>query len=448
MGKYQLKLPKMGESIAEATITKWLKDVGDNVEIDESLVEIATDKVDSDVPSEYKGKLIKKNFEVNDVVKVGEVIAEIETDMIDNDNTIIKSKEIKDEIMIDEIMIEDAKDENMVEDVKDEISNEDVLQDIPSIELLDKDDKVDIQKTKSKSDKFYSPLVKNIAKKEKISGHELDSIIGSGKDGRVTKQDILSYVKSRSNNLKDNIQVETSSSREDQVLELDRMGKIIFDHMSSSKKISAHVQSFVEVDVSNLWDWREKYKKSFFDNEGQRLTFTPLFIDAVVKSLKDYPIINSSVVDKKVIIKKSINIGMATAVENGNLIVPVIRNADHLNLKGLTLSVNDLSTRARSNSLKPDEITDGTYTVTNVGNFGSIMGTPIINQPQVGIIAIGVIRKLPSVIETDKGDFVGIRKKLILSHTYDHRIINGSVGGSFVKRVAEYLEGWDMNQTI
>ena len=440
MGKYQLKLPKMGESIAEATITKWLKDVGDNVEIDESLVEIATDKVDSDVPSEYKGKLIKKNFEVNDVVKVGEVIAEIETDMIDNDNTIIKSKEIK-----DEIMIEDAKDENMVEDVKDEISNEDVLQDIPSIELLDKDD---IQKTKSKSDKFYSPLVKNIAKKEKISGHELDSIIGSGKDGRVTKQDILSYVESRSNNLKDNIQVETSSSREDQVLELDRMGKIIFDHMSSSKKISAHVQSFVEVDVSNLWDWREKYKKSFFDNEGQRLTFTPLFIDAVVKSLKDYPILNSSVVDEKVIIKKSINIGMATAVENGNLIVPVIRNADHLNLKGLTLAVNDLSTRARSNSLKPDEITDGTYTVTNVGNFGSIMGTPIINQPQVGIIAIGVIRKLPSVIETDKGDFVGIRKKLILSHTYDHRIINGSVGGSFVKRVAEYLEGWDMNQTI
>ena len=443
MGKYQLKLPKMGESIAEATITKWLKDVGDNVEIDESLVEIATDKVDSDVPSEYKGKLIKKNFEVNDVVKVGEVIAEIETDMIDNDNTIIKSKEIK-----DEIMVEDAKDEIMVEDVKDKISNEDVLQDIPSIELLDKDDKVDIQKTKSKSDKFYSPLVKNIAKKEKISGHELDSIIGSGKDGRVTKQDILSYVESRSNNLKDNIQVETSSSREDQVLELDRMGKIIFDHMSSSKKISAHVQSFVEVDVSNLWDWREKYKKSFFDNEGQRLTFTPLFIDAVVKSLKDYPILNSSVVDEKVIIKKSINIGMATAVENGNLIVPVIRNADHLNLKGLTLAVNDLSTRARSNSLKPDEITDGTYTVTNVGNFGSIMGTPIINQPQVGIIAIGVIRKLPSVIETDKGDFVGIRKKLILSHTYDHRIINGSVGGSFVKRVAEYLEGWDMNQTI
>jgi len=434
MGKYQLKLPKMGESIAEATITKWLKDVGDTVEIDESLVEIATDKVDSDVPSEYKGKLIKKNFEVNDVVKVGEVIAEIETDMIDNDQTIIKSKEIKEEIVAQE--------------VDDEITEENVLEDIPSIELLDKVDKTNIEKSESKSDKFYSPLVKNIAKKEKISNQELDSIVGSGKDGRVTKQDILSFVKSRSNNFKDNIQVETSSSREDQILELDRMGKIIFDHMSRSKKISAHVQSFVEVDVSNLWEWREKYKKSFLDNEGQRLTFTPLFIDAVVKSLKDYPILNSSVIDDKVIIKKSINIGMATAVENGNLIVPVIKNADHLNLKGLTLAVNDLSTRARSNSLKPEEITDGTYTVTNVGNFGSIMGTPIINQPQVGIIAIGVIRKLPSVIETDKGDFVGIRKKLILSHTYDHRIINGSVGGSFVKRVAEYLEGWDMNQTI
>ena len=434
MGNYQLKLPKMGESIAEATITKWLKDVGDTVEIDESLVEIATDKVDSDVPSEYKGKLIKKNFEVNDVVKVGEVIAEIETEMIDNDQIIIKSKEIKEEIVAQE--------------VDDEITEENVLEDIPSIELLDKVDKTNIEKSESKSDKFYSPLVKNIAKKEKISNQELDSIVGSGKDGRVTKQDILSFVKSRPNNFKDNIQFESSSPREDQILELDRMGKIIFDHMSRSKKISAHVQSFVEVDVSNLWEWREKYKKSFLDNEGQRLTFTPLFIDAVVKSLKDYPILNSSVIDDKVIIKKSINIGMATAVENGNLIVPVIKNADHLNLKGLTLAVNDLSTRARSNSLKPEEITDGTYTVTNVGNFGSIMGTPIINQPQVGIIAIGVIRKLPSVIETDKGDFVGIRKKLILSHTYDHRIINGSVGGSFVKRVAEYLEGWDMNQTI
>lgn len=434
MGKYLLKLPKMGESIAEATITKWLKDVGDTVEVDESLVEIATDKVDSDVPSEYKGKLIKKNFEVDDIVKVGEVIAEIETEMIDNDQPIIKPKETKKEI----IQVESD------EKPSDEIE----LDDIPSLELLDKENLIDSLKDETKTDKFYSPLVKNIAKKEKISNQELDSIVGSGKDGRVTKQDILSYVSSRSNNANDNISAEINSSREDQILELDRMGKIIFDHMSNSKKISAHVQSFVEVDVTNLWDWREKYKKSFFENEGQKLTFTPLFIDAVVKSLKDYPILNSSIVDEKIIIKKSINIGMATAVENGNLIVPVIKNADHLNLKGLTLAVNDLSGRARSNSLKPEEISDGTYTVTNVGNFGSIMGTPIINQPQVGILAIGVIRKLPSVIETDKGDFIGIRKKLILSHTYDHRIINGSVGGSFVKRVAEYLEEWDMNQTI
>lgn len=434
MGKYLLKLPKMGESIAEATITKWLKDVGDTVEIDESLVEIATDKVDSDVPSEYKGKLIKKNFEVDDIVKVGEVIAEIETEMIENDQPIIKPKETKTEI----IQVESD------EKPSDEIE----LDDIPSLELLDKENLIDSLKDETKTDKFYSPLVKNIAKKEKISNQELDSIVGSGKDGRVTKQDILSYVSSRSNNANDNISAEINSSREDQILELDRMGKIIFDHMSNSKKISAHVQSFVEVDVTNLWDWREKYKKSFFENEGQKLTFTPLFIDAVVKSLKDYPILNSSIVDEKIIIKKSINIGMATAVENGNLIVPVIKNADHLNLKGLTLAVNDLSGRARSNSLKPEEISDGTYTVTNVGNFGSIMGTPIINQPQVGILAIGVIRKLPSVIETDKGDFIGIRKKLILSHTYDHRIINGSVGGSFVKRVAEYLEEWDMNQTI
>ena len=434
MGKYLLKLPKMGESIAEATITKWLKDVGDTVEIDESLVEIATDKVDSDVPSEYKGKLIKKNFEVDDIVKVGEVIAEIETEMIDNDQPIIKPKETKKEI----IQVESD------EKPSDEIE----LDDIPSLELLDKENLIDSLKDETKTDKFYSPLVKNIAKKEKISNQELDSIVGSGKDGRVTKQDILSYVSSRSNIVDDNISPEINSSREDQILELDRMGKIIFDHMSNSKKISAHVQSFVEVDVTNLWDWREKYKKSFFENEGQKLTFTPLFIDAVVKSLKDYPILNSSIVDEKIIIKRSINIGMATAVENGNLIVPVIKNADHLNLKGLTLAVNDLSGRARSNSLKPEEISDGTYTVTNVGNFGSIMGTPIINQPQVGILAIGVIRKLPSVIETDKGDFIGIRKKLILSHTYDHRIINGSVGGSFVKRVAEYLEEWDMNQTI
>ena len=437
MGKYLLKLPKMGESIAEATITKWLKEVGDIVEVDESIVEIATDKVDSDVPSEFKGKLIKKNFEVNDIVKVGDTIAEIETESIDNDDKIIDNLSKKQE-------------DDIVENQNNEEVESDIVEiEIPSIKLLDDSKTLQPENKIVKSDKFYSPLVKSIAKKENISIEELDKISGTGKDGRVTKQDILNYLKGdvKSTIINDDYN-QTESSVGDQILELDRMGKIIFDHMSNSKKISAHVQSFVEVDVSNVWDWREKYKISFQENEGQKLTFTPIFISAIVKSLKEFPILNSSVVNGKIVIKRAINIGMATAVENGNLIVPVIKNADHLNLKGLAFAVNDLSKRARSNSLKPEEISDGTYTVTNVGNFGSIMGTPIINQPQVGIIAIGVIRKLPSVIETDKGDFVGIRKKLILSHTYDHRIINGSIGGNFVKRVAEHLEAWDMNQTI
>ena len=435
MGKYLLKLPKMGESIAEATITKWLKEVGDIVDVDESIVEIATDKVDSDVPSEFQGKLIKKNFEVNDVVKVGEVIAEIETDSKDNDKSKIISREKENELITDN-------DEEIT------VSETEVMN-VPSIDLLKNEkDNTEIDK----SDKFFSPLVKNIAKKENISQQELNLIPGSGKEGRVTKQDILNYIESKSSKhvhrpISEPF-TEPKPSLEDQIIELDRMGKIIFDHMSNSKKISAHVQSFVEVDVTNLWEWRDRYKNSFQEKEGQKLTFTPLFIDAVIKSLKDYPILNSSIIDEKIIMKRSINIGMATAIENGNLIVPVIKNADHLNLKGLTLAVNDLSNRARSNLLKPEEISDGTYTVTNVGNFGSIMGTPIINQPQVGIIAIGVIRKTPSVIETNNGDFIGIRKKLILSHTYDHRIINGSIGGSFVKRVAEYLEDWDMNQII
>jgi 2-oxoglutarate dehydrogenase E2 component (dihydrolipoamide succinyltransferase) len=442
MGKYLLKLPKMGESIAEATITKWLKEVGDPVEIDESLVEIATDKVDSDVPSEFKGKLIKKNFEVNDVVKVGEVIAEIETDL--NDDTALISEDE------DIALVSEEKEKELINDNIEYINIEEKeITNIPSIELLKANQNYSENNPEIvKSDKFFSPLVKNIAKKENITQEDLNSISGSGKDGRVTKQDILNFIGSKSSKSSDSFDSNSKPLVGDQIIELDRMGKIIFDHMSNSKKISAHVQSFVEVDVSNLWDWRDRYKKSFLENEGLKLTFTPLFINAVVKSLKDYPIMNSSIVDQKIIMKRSINIGMATAVKNGNLIVPVIKNADHLNLKGLTLAVNDLSNRARSNSLKPEEVSDGTYTVTNVGNFGSIMGTPIINQPQVGIIAIGVIRKTPSVIETNKGDFIGIRKKLILSHTYDHRIINGSIGGSFVKRVAEYLEEWDMNQTI
>ena len=429
----------MGESIAEATLTNWLKNVGDKVDIDESVVEIATDKVDSDVPSEYKGVLVKRNFEVDQIIKVGEVIAEIETNDI-NDGEIEekKSEAIKDK---DDI-VDDAKKERIeVKEIEETIDKT-----IKSLDIPKKD-----QKTNTKKKRFYSPLVKSITKKENISSEQLDSIKGSGKEGRVTKADILNYLKGSDNtsiDLKSNVKGSVTNDLGDQIIEMDRMSKIIFDHMSESKKISAHVQSFVEADVTSLWDWREKNKSNFLKNENEKLTFTPLFIFSVIKALRDFPILNSSVENEKIVVKKSINIGMATSLDNGNLIVPVIKNADHLNLKGLAIAVNDLSNRARNNSLRPDEISDGTYTVTNVGNFGSIMGTPIINQPQVGILAIGVIRKLPSVIETANGDFIGIRKKLILSHSYDHRIINGSVGSSFVKRVAEYLEKWDISQTI
>jgi 2-oxoglutarate dehydrogenase E2 component (dihydrolipoamide succinyltransferase) len=439
MGKYYLKLPKMGESIAEATLTNWLKNVGDKVDIDEPVVEIATDKVDSDIPSEYKGVLVKRNFEVDQIIKFGEVIAEIETNDI-NDGEIEekKSEAIKDKNDI----VDDAKKERIeVKEIEETIDKT-----IKSLDIPKKD-----QKTNAKKKRFYSPLVKNIAKKENISSEQLDSIKGSGKEGRVTKADILNYLKGSDNtsiDLKSNVKGSVTNDLGDQIIEMDRMSKIIFNHMSESKKISAHVQSFVEADVTSLWDWREKNKLNFLKNENEKLTFTPLFIFSVIKALRDFPILNSSVENEKIVIKKSINIGMATSLDNGNLIVPVIKNADYLNLKGLAIAVNDLSNRARNNSLRPEEISDGTYTVTNVGNFGSIMGTPIINQPQVGILAIGVIRKLPSVIETANGDFIGIRNKLILSHSYDHRIINGSVGSSFVKRVAEYLEKWDISQTI
>jgi len=440
MGKYYLKLPKMGESIAEATLTNWLKNVGDKVDIDEPIVEIATDKVDSDVPSEYKGVLVKRNFEVDQIIKVGEVIAEIETKDI-NDGEIEDKKSditIKDK---DDIVDDAQKERIEVKEIEETINKT-----LKSLDVPKKD-----QKTNTKKKRFYSPLVKSIAKKENISIEQLDSIKGSGKEGRVTKADILNYLKGSdkiSIDLKSNVTGSVTNDLGDQIIEMDRMSKIIFDHMSESKKISAHVQSFVEADITSLWDWREKNKSNFLKNENEKLTFTPLFIFSVIKALRDFPILNSSVENEKIVVKKSINIGMATSLDNGNLIVPVIKNADHLNLKGLAIAVNDLSNRARNNSLRPDEISDGTYTVTNVGNFGSIMGTPIINQPQVGILAIGVIRKLPSVIETANGDFIGIRKKLILSHSYDHRIINGSVGSSFVKRVAEYLEKWDISQTI
>ena len=433
MGKYFLKLPKMGESVAEATLITWLKEVGDIIDADESIVEIATDKVDSDVPSEFSGKLIEKRFNIDDTIKVGEVIAVIESDDVKNENITNNYKNVKN---ITEDLVETKP---IVESsIVHETSN-----------LFDKAESV-INSIPTELKRFYSPLVKSIAKKENLSNEELKNIFGTGKDKRVTKKDILKYLNSKRLFISEPISDSKKTYTEDvgsrgQLIEMSRMGKLIANHMVESKKTSAHVQSFVEVDVTNLWEWREKIKNSFFNQTQEKLTFTPLFILAVIKSLRDFPILNSSLQGESIFQKRDINIGMATSLSDGNLIVPVIKNADHLNLIGLTKAVNDLSYRARNNQLLPEDVQDGTYTVTNVGNFGSIMGTPIINQPQVGILAIGVIRKMPSVIETSKGDYIGIRKKLILSHSYDHRIINGSVGGQFAKNIANYLEQWDLN---
>ncbi len=438
MGKYFLKLPKMGESVAEATLITWLKEVGDNIEADESIVEIATDKVDSDVPSEFSGKLIEKRFNIDDLVKVGEVIAVIETDEVLDEKT--------EQIEVPNESSKSISEELVLNDSESIIESQGTLE---ASKLIDKAKSI-INTSFSKTKRFYSPLVKSIAKKENLSDVELETISGTGKDGRVTKKDILKYLSLKSPIVSDSINSSQKPFSEDvgskgQLIEMSRMGKLIANHMVESKKISAHVQSFVEVDVTNLWEWRENIKESFFNQTQEKLTFTPLFMLAVIKALRDFPILNSSLQGESILQKRDINIGMATSLSDGNLIVPVIKNADHLNLIGLTKAVNDLSYRARNNQLLPEEVQNGTYTVTNVGNFGSIMGTPIINQPQVGILAIGVIRKMPSVIETSKGDYIGIRKKLILSHTYDHRIINGAIGGQFAKNIANYLEEWDLN---
>ena len=440
MAEYFLKLPKMGEGVEEATITNWLKDEGDNIEIDDSIVEIATDKVDSDIVSEVKGKLVSRKFEVNDVIKIGDVIAIIETKKL--------PKQYQFEGNLVDIELND--DTLLNKKTEEKIISEE-------IELI----KNSIDPLIDQSSKYYSPLVKNIAKKEGITNSELEKIKGTGKDERITKNDIVSYlslkkekpvdqlkksfIEDEENKIEsiDNITSLNFSKGKNQIIEMSRMEKILSSHMIDSLKKSAHVQSFIEVDVSDLWNWREKAKEYFLKRENQKLTFTTLFIYSIVKALRDYPLLNSSIAGEKIIIKNSINIGMATALSSGDLIVPVIKNADHMNLLSLTKSVNDLAHRARNDKLKPDEVKGGTYTVTNIGNFGSIMGTPIINQPQVGILAIGVIRKMPSVIETNKGDFIAVRRKVILSHSYDHRIINGEVGGLFIKKVAEYLENWE-----
>lgn len=440
MGKYLLKLPKMGESVAEATLTAWLKDVGDSISIDESIVEVATDKVDSDIPSEVEGVLIEKRFEVNQIAQVGDVIGVIE---VAGETEVIEEEEVIDSNVSKPEIQGITADVDPVEIIEADISNAQTIINTPIISVSD-------------TSRFYSPLVKNIAKEEGISIDELDQVPGTGDKGRVTKKDILAYIEGRANSGSEIKYIPTQPisqihseeppsipSGQDQIIQMTRMGKMISDHMVNSRKTSAHVQSFFEVDVTDLWDWRERVKGKFQAREQEKLTFTPIFIAAVVKALKEFPLLNSSVSGDSIIQKKNINIGMATALSDGNLIVPVIKNTDHLNLVGLARAVNDLSVRARDNKLSPDEVQEGTYTVTNVGNFGSITGIPIINQPQVGILAIGVIRKMPAVIETPKGDFIGIRRKMMLCHSYDHRIINGAMGGQFVKAVGDALEHWD-----
>jgi 2-oxoglutarate dehydrogenase E2 component (dihydrolipoamide succinyltransferase) len=440
----------MGESVAEAKITSWLKDIGDEIQFDEAVVEIATDKVDSEVPSEKKGVLIEKCFEVDDVVEVGQTIAVIETDEIDEtvkDNSQLNS-EIDKPLEVEESPKEVIKQPEVEETPKEIIKElEGSVNDI-----ISEDEVENISESG-----FLSPLVKNIIKKENISLNELSSIIGTGKNNRITKNDILSFISNRSvvveKSIEPKIDIQSVNKFEvsdfsDEVIEMTKMGKIISNHMTQSVKTSAHVQSFIEVDVTNIYNWRSRVKSGFESREGQKFTFTPIFIEAVAVALRQYPMMNISVDENKIILKKKINIGMATALSDGNLIVPVIKNADQLNLVGMAKTVNDLASRARNNNLNPDDVSGGTYTVTNVGVFGSIMGTPIINQPQVGILAFGAIRKMPSVIETEEGDYIGIRKKMIISHSYDHRVVNGALGSKFIKAVKEYLENWNSNREI
>ena len=433
MAELKVELPKMGESVAEATITTWLKSVGDKIEEDEPIVEIATDKVDSEVPSPCSGILKEALFSEGDVVQVGSIFAVIETDQnvgteIEDDKVELSEMEVESEIL---------------KPLEKEVSEQIVVE--------------------NTSDRFYSPLVKSIAKKENINQDELDQITGSGANGRVTKKDMLNYLDNKTNQTpispikqeKPKPQTPTVISTtstvqngEGEIIEMDRMRKMIADHMVHSVHTAPHVTSFVEADVTNLVLWRNKYKKEFENREGEKLTFTPIFIEAVAKALRDFPMVNSSIDGDKIIVKSNINIGMATALPSGNLIVPVINHADQLNLVGLAKKVNDLALRARNNQLKPDEISGGTYTISNVGTFGNVMGTPIINQPQSAILALGAIRKKPAVIESPTGDMIGIRHMMFLSHSYDHRNVDGALGGQFVRKVADYLENFNVERTL
>jgi len=425
MADFQIIMPKLGESIIEATITKWLKSPGDTIEEDDAIVEIATDKVDSEIPSPVEGTLKEVLFEEGDVVEVGKVIAIVETEgegsVSEEASTAAETKA-------------PAEEKATIAEASTAV--------IPALETTE-------------SRRFYSPLVKNIARTEGVSMTELESVAGTGKDGRVTKQDILDFLKNKpaaASSPKAAPSIPAAppvvSAQGDEIVEMDRMRRLIADHMVMSKQVSPHVTSFIEVDMTNVVNWRNKMKDVVMKRDGEKLTFTPIIIEATAQAIKDYPRINASVDGNNIIIRKNINIGMAAALPDGNLIVPVITNADQKNLLGLAKDVNDLANRARTNSLLPDEIQGGTFTTTNFGSFASITGTPIIYQPQVAILGIGAIRKKPVVIETPQGDLIGIRQMMILSLAYDHRIVDGALGGMYLKRLAELLENFDVNRNI
>ena len=442
MGKVELIMPKMGESVSEATIISWNKNIGDLIEIDETIIEIATDKVDSEVPSTHEGKLIEMLFSIDDVVQVGQPFAILETE--DNEEKEENHINIKTTKAVNNTTnIEDKKIDNAEEKI------------VPII-------------IKNTEDKFYSPLVRSMAQKEGIKKEELDTIKGTGNNGRVTKSDMITYIENKklptqekkeeakevekqvnstpvaNNNIVENL----NNQKNTEIIEMDRMRKIISSHMTMSKATSAHITSFVEADMTNIVNWRNSVKEKFKQKEGQNITFTPIIIEAMAKAVKDFPMINVSVDGTNIHIHKNVNIGMAAALPDGNLIVPVIKECQHKNLIGITKSVNDLAIRARAGQLKPDEIQDGTITMTNVGSFGNLMGTPIINQPQVAIMACGIIKKKPVVLETENGDVIAIRHMMFLSLSYDHRVVDGALGGQFVRRVADYLEKFDHKQVI
>lgn len=432
MARYELRIPKLGESVIEATLTAWLKEIGDTILADEGIFEVATDKVDTEIPCEVSGVLIEKRVQVDEVAKIGQIVGIVETDATD---VPVKKVEKETPQPIIEVTQPDE-----VPIVIPEITNP-----IPS-------EKVSITST---DDRYYSPLVKSIAEKEGVLPSELDTITGTGLNQRVTKDDILSYVQNRGQKSTQSPRNSTENSNitknpvtlTDEIIPMDRMGKLIADHMIMSKQTSAHVQSFIEIDVTKMVQWRDKNKDTFLEKTGEKLTYTPILMLAVAQTILDYPMVNISVEGTNIIKKKHINLGMATALPNGNLIVPVIKKAEELNLLGMAKAVNRLADLARNNKLSPDDIQGGTYTVTNVGSFGSITGTPIINQPQVAILALGAIRKMPSVIETPHGDYIGIRNKMIVAHSYDHRVINGALGGQFILRLKEIIENFDESQT-